>query len=182
MSNYDDPGWYEQDNPSDQTQQPDPADKFPQRIHNDAPNTLQPDMYGAPSQNFSTGQYSTGNTSNRRNGGSRLGQVVVSLALVIIAFTGGWFGHQIYSGLLSSSSNQSSYYANLFQHAWSIVDQNYVDRKAVNYKEMSYAAIRSMLAVLNDKGHTYFLTPQEVQAQQQQLSGTSSGIGIYINQ
>ncbi len=39
-----------------------------------------------------------------------------------------------------------------------------------------------MLAVLNDKGHTYFLTPQEVQAQQQELSGNSSGIGIYINQ
>ncbi len=184
MSNYDDPGWYEQDNPSDQTQQPDPADRFPQRIHNDAPNTSLPNMYDAQSQKFPTGQFSTGNTSNRGNGGSgsRIGQVIVSLALVIIAFTGGWFGHQIYSGLLSSSSNQSSYYANLFQQAWSIVDQNYVDRKAVNYKEMSYAAIRSMLAVLNDKGHTYFLTPQEVQAQLQQLSGTSSGIGIYINQ
>jgi carboxyl-terminal processing protease len=184
MSNYDDPSWYEQDSPSDQTQQPGPADRFPQRIHNDAPNTSLPGMYGAQSQKKPTGQFYTGNASNRRNGGSasRTGQIVVSLALVIIAFTGGWFGHQIYSGLLSSSSNQSSYYANLFQQAWSIIDQNYVDRKAVNYKEMSYAAIRSMLAVLNDKGHTYFLTPQEVQAQQQQLSGTSSGIGIYINQ
>lgn len=184
MSNYDDPSWYEQDNPSDQSQQLDPADKFPQRIHNDAPNIPQPVMPGAPSQKFPTGQLSTGNTGYRRNGGSanRTGQVIVSLALVIIAFTGGWFGHQIYSGLLSSASNQSSYYANLFQQAWSIVDQNYVDRKAVNYKEMSYAAIRSMLAVLNDKGHTYFLTPQQVQSQQQELSGTSSGIGIEINQ
>jgi len=141
-------------------------------------------MYGRQSQKFPTDQFNTGNLGNHRNGGSasRTGQIIVSLALVIIAFTGGWFGHQIYSGLLSSSSNQSSYYANLFQQAWSIVDQNYVDRKAVNHKEMSYAAIRSMLAVLNDKGHTYFLTPQEVQAQQQELSGTSSGIGIYINQ
>lgn len=184
MSNYDDPGWYEQDSPSDQTHQPDPADKFPQRIHNDALNTSLPDMYGTQPQKFPTGQFYTGNTDNRRNGGSasRFGQVIVSLALVIIAFTGGWFGHQIYSGLLSSASNQSSYYANLFQQAWSIVDQNYVDRKAVNYKEMSYAAIRSMLAVLNDKGHTYFLSPQQVKSQQQQLSGTSSGIGIYINQ
>ncbi len=187
MSNYDEPGWYEQDNPSDQTQQPDPADTFPQRIHNDALNTSLPDKYSAPSQKFPTGQFATGNATNignRGNGGgsSKFGQVIVSLALVIIAFTGGWFGHQIYSGLLTSSSNQSSYYANLFQQAWSIVDQNYVDRKAVNYKEMSYAAIRSMLAVLNDKGHTYFLSPQEVKSQQQQLSGTSSGIGIYINQ
>ncbi len=185
MSNYDDPGWYEQDNTSNQTQQPDPTETFPQRIHNDAPGTSLPDMYGAPSQKFPTGQFATGNasnTGNRRNGGGKPGQVIVSLALIIIAFTGGWFGHQIYSGLLSSSSNQSSYYANLFQQAWSIVDQNYVDRKAVNYKDMSYAAIRSMLAVLNDKGHTYFLSPQEVKSQQQQLSGVSSGIGIYIQQ
>ena len=64
MSNYDDPGWYEQDNPSDQTQQPDPADRFPQRIHNDAPNTSLPDMYGTQSQKFPTGQFSTGPEPN----------------------------------------------------------------------------------------------------------------------
>src|SRR5579859_471287 len=184
MSNYDDPGWYEQAKQPDQGLQPDPADRFPERIHNDAHGTSPAGAYGARYQKFSPDGYHTGNTGNSRNRGSvgRYSQLIVSLALVIIAFTGGWFGHQIYSSLLVSSSNQSSYYANLFQQAWSIVDQNYVDRKAVNYKEMSYAAIRSMLAVLNDKGHTYFLSPQEVQAQQQQLSGTSSGIGIYINQ
>jgi len=103
-------------------------------------------------------------------------------ALLLIAFTGGWFGHQAYSSSLFASSNQSSYYANLFQQAWTIVDQNYVDRKAVNYQQMSYAAITAMLAVLKDKGHTYFLTPQQVKAEQQQLSGSSTGIGIYIQQ
>ncbi len=187
MSNYDEPGWYEQDNQPDQGLQPDPADRFPEQIHNDAPGTSPSGTFGAPSQKFPPDQYYTGNTGNagsprNRGGVGSYSQLIVSLALVIIAFTAGWFGHQIYSSLLVSSSNQSSYYANLFQQAWSIVDQNYVDRKAVNYQEMSYAAIRSMLAVLNDKGHTYFLTPQEVQAQQQELSGTSSGIGIYINQ
>lgn len=181
MSNYEDPGWYEQE------KQPDEADRFPERIHNDAPGTLPSATFGEPSQKFPVGRYNTGNMSNagnrnNRGGVGRRSQLIVSLALVIIAFTAGWFGHQIYSSLLVSSSNQSSYYANLFQQAWSIVDQNYVDRKAVNYQQMSYSAIRAMLAVLNDKGHTYFLTPQQVQAQQQELSGTSSGIGIYINQ
>ncbi|HEV2581692.1 MAG TPA: S41 family peptidase, partial [Ktedonobacteraceae bacterium] len=60
--------------------------------------------------------------------------------------------------------------------------QNYVDRKAINYQEMSYDAIRAMLADLHDKGHTYFLSPDELKAQQQELSGSSSGIGIYIQQ
>jgi len=197
VSNYDDPRWYEQDNSSDQSSPPDPTDRFPQRIHNDndALNTAYRGVYDAQSplsQKLPTRQFSP--DSSRNAGGlgtgtgrggrpnSRVGQAIVTIALVIIAFTGGWFGHQLYSGALSSSSNQSSYYANLFQQAWSIVDQNYVDRKAINYKEMSYASIRSMLAVLNDKGHTYFLTPQEVRAQQQELSGNASGVGIYINQ
>ena len=184
MSSYDDPRWYEQDQQPDQALQPErgPEDRFPERIHNDAPGTSPAGMFRTPSQKSSTGRFYTGNTGNRNNRGGRQGQIIVSLALVIIAFTAGWFGHQIYSSLLVSSSNQSSYYANLFQQAWSIVDQNYVDRKAVNYKDMSYAAVRAMLSVLNDKGHTYFLTPQEVKAQQQELNGTASGIGIYISQ
>ena len=119
---------------------------------------------------------------NTRSASNKLGQIVFTISLMLIAFTGGWFGHQLYSSTLFSPSNQSSYYANLFQQAWSIVDQNYVDRKAVNYRQMSYAAISAMLAVLNDKGHTYFLTPAQVKAQQQELSGNSSGIGIYIQQ
>src|SRR5207248_504645 len=81
-----------------------------------------------------------------------------------------------------SLSNQSQSYSNLVQQAWTIIDQHYVDRKAVNYKEMSYQAIQAMLNVLHDKGHTRFLTPQDVQNENQQLSGTFTGIGIYIHQ
>ena len=39
-----------------------------------------------------------------------------------------------------------------------------------------------MLDVLNDKGHTRFLTPEDVQAENQQLSGTFTGIGVYLRQ
>jgi carboxyl-terminal processing protease len=47
---------------------------------------------------------------------------------------------------------------------------------------MSYKAIQAMLDVLQDKGHSRFLTPQDVQTQNQALSGTFTGIGIYIHQ
>jgi carboxyl-terminal processing protease len=106
---------------------------------------------------------------------------VVLLALLLITFLGGWFGNQLYANSFNSS-NQSQAYSNLFQQAWSIVDQHYVDRKAVDYKQMSYKAIQSMLDVLHDKGHTRFLTPQDVQAENQQLSGTFTGVGIYLHQ
>lgn len=109
-------------------------------------------------------------------------QVVMTIAFMAIAFLGGWFSHQAYTSSFFSPNGQSQKYSSLIQQAWKLVDQNYVDRKAVNYQQMSYDAIRAMLNDLGDTGHTRFLTPQEVQAEQQQLSGSFAGIGIYIQQ
>lgn len=109
-------------------------------------------------------------------------QVVMTIAFMALAFLGGWFSHQAYTSSYFSPSGQSQKYAGLIQQAWKVIDQNYVDRKAVNYQQMSYDAIRSMLSDLGDTGHTRFLTPQEVQAEQQQLSGSFAGIGVYIQQ
>jgi carboxyl-terminal processing protease len=110
-----------------------------------------------------------------------LGQILALVALVVVAFLGGWFSHQFFGDSFQQSS-QSQMYSHLFQQAWNAVDQNYVDRKAVNYKQMSYAAIQAMVDSLKDKGHTRFLTPEQVQAENQQLSGTFTGIGIYLRQ
>jgi carboxyl-terminal processing protease len=109
-------------------------------------------------------------------------QLVVATALVIIAFLAGWFSHQAITGTNFNPSDQSKSYASLIQQAWNVVDQNYVDRKAINYQQMSYQAIRAILNVLNDTGHTRFLTPQDVRAEKQQLSGTVVGIGVYLQQ
>ncbi|HLI69490.1 MAG TPA: S41 family peptidase [Ktedonobacteraceae bacterium] len=111
-----------------------------------------------------------------------LTQIVMTVAFMAIAFLGGWFSHQAYTSSYYSPGTQSQKYANLIQQAWSIIDQNYVDRKAINYQQMSYDAIRAMLNDLGDTGHTRFLTPQDVKAEQQQLSGTFAGVGIYIQQ
>ena len=101
------------------------------------------------------------------------------LALVLLAFLGGWFSRQSFPNSFTASS-QSQQYESLFQQAWNEVDQHYVDRKAVNYQQMSYSAIQAMLQVLHDTGHTRFLTPQEVQSENQQLSGKFVGIGISL--
>ncbi|HEX7737901.1 MAG TPA: S41 family peptidase [Ktedonobacteraceae bacterium] len=109
-------------------------------------------------------------------------QVVITLACMALAFLGGWLSHQAYTNSFFSPGSSSLQYSNLMQQAWNIVDQNYVDRKAVNYQKMSYDAIRAMLTDLGDSGHTRFLTPQDVKSENQQLSGTFAGIGIYIQQ
>jgi carboxyl-terminal processing protease len=200
VSSYDDPRWYEQpEQPDQNAQQPqaqgtqspedDDAHQFPARTHNDGsflPSKIQdvqaPTGSMLPRGAGGPGARLNGAMSNNRNNGGRFGQAIVTIALMLIAFTGGWFAQQGYSSSLFTPNDQSRYYANLIQQAWTIIDQNYVDRKAINYQQMSYDAIRTILADLHDKGHTYFLSPAELKAQQQELSGTSSGIGIYIQQ
>ena len=111
----------------------------------------------------------------------RFGELLVVIALLVIAFLGGWFGHQFF-GDSFNQSDKSKAYEQLFQQAWTTIDQNYVDRKAVDYQKMSYAAIQAMANSLQDKGHTRFLTPADVQSENQQLSGTFTGVGLYLRQ
>ena len=182
MSSYDDPRWYEQpeqprQNDANPPSAPVPGDEFgPMRqwgFNNNGPDQ----------QNWMPQQTTSDPTPNKGHGGRRIfGQIVVVLALMAIAFLAGWFSHQAYSNTSFNPNNQSKSYQNLFDQAWNIVDQNYVDRKAVNYKQMSYQAIQAMLGVLHDTGHTRFLTPQDVQAEKQQLGGTFVGIGIHLSQ
>jgi carboxyl-terminal processing protease len=195
VSSYDDPRWYDQlDQKAQQQtqaqngQSPEASDvyQFPTRIHNDgsfSPSSAQtPDESIPPEDKSGFRSSPNGSKDHINNNGGRFGQTIVTIALLLIAFTGGWFANQAYTSSLLSPNNQSRFYSNLFQQAWTIIDQNYVDRKAINYQQMSYDAIRAILADLHDKGHTYFLSPAELKAQQQELSGTSSGVGIYIQQ
>jgi carboxyl-terminal processing protease len=111
-----------------------------------------------------------------------LGQGIALLALVVIAFWGGWFSNQYVTSHSFNPNNKSKEYAQLFQQAWTLIDQNYVDRNDVNYQKMSYAAIDAMVKSLGDSGHTRFMDAQTVQAENQQLSGKFTGIGIYLQQ
>jgi carboxyl-terminal processing protease len=170
VSRYDDPRWYEEQ-PSNQP--------VPQKPAYDDLNTVHQANNNAVQWPGSSGQVYTRQEEPRSRQITR--QLLVGSALVIIAFLGGWFSHQ-YFGYSLGEGSQSQKYAQLFQQAWNIVDQNYVDRKSVNYQSMSYAAINAMLSSLHDKGHTYFLTPAQSKAFDQQESGTFVGIGITLSQ
>jgi len=181
VSSYDDPRWYEQpeqqDNSTPIPRQPTydesgpiPALQLPD--HDTATRQRSyPYLYPSPQPSLET----------KRRPWRRFGQFVVLIALLLITFLGGWFSNQLYANSFTLGS-QSQEYSKLIQQAWSIVDQHYVDRKAVDYKQMSYKAIQAMLDVLHDKGHTRFLSPTDVQAENQQLSGTFTGVGIYLRQ
>jgi len=63
---------------------------------------------------------------------------------------------------------------------WSLVNDNFVDHKAVDPKRMAYAAINAMLATLHDTGHTRFLTADEYRGQQEHFQGQFTGIGTTV--
>jgi carboxyl-terminal processing protease len=185
VSSYDDPRWYEQpeQNQIDTSSQPQFQPQQPP--HDDFSPFAMPangTQQAAPGTNSNHRWYrpSPGNDREQRPLFS-FWQFVIVVVLIILSFMGGWFSHQTFSGTFVASS-QSQKYENLFDQAWQDIDQNYVDRKAVNYQQMSYSAIQAMVQTLHDTGHTRFLTPQEVKNENQQLSGQFVGIGISLQQ
>jgi len=64
---------------------------------------------------------------------------------------------------------------------WNIVTDNYVDRSKINAEQMTYGAIRGMLATLDDPGHTRFLTSADYRSQENHLQGKFVGIGIVLD-
>jgi carboxyl-terminal processing protease len=166
---YDDPRWYEKNDEDDQQALPaNTGDTTP--VEQALPATM-------------NAQQPQGKESQSQRRQRIFGQVIVTLTFMAVAFLGGWFANQAYSlSLLHSSNSQAQKYGDLFQQAWNIVQQNYVDRNSANYQQMSYAAISAMLNELGDTGHTRFLTPQDLQSETQSLSGSYAGIGVYIQQ
>ncbi|MDQ6660851.1 MAG: S41 family peptidase [Chloroflexota bacterium] len=182
MSNYYDPSWYEQgpdhndrNMPSPQQPAPDGFSIYPPTPPETADNRDNQSNRGKFYEDIPNPQ--------RQKSRSRriLGQILLFSTIIVIAFFAGWFSHQAFGGTFYQS-DQSRLYSGMIQQAWDAIDQNYVDRKAVDYKQMSYKAIQAMVAVLNDKGHTRFLTPTDVQNENQSLSGSYTGIGIYLHQ
>lgn len=70
----------------------------------------------------------------------------------------------------------------VFWEAWSAVVDAFVDRDKVDFTEMTYGAIRGMLATLDDENHTIFFTPEEAAQEQSSMEGSFEGIGAYVEQ
>ena len=68
----------------------------------------------------------------------------------------------------------------LMAEAWNTIDSVYVDREALAPPGRTYGAISGMVAGLGDIGHSRFLDPDMVQAQELITQGEFEGIGAYV--
>jgi carboxyl-terminal processing protease len=176
VSRYDDPSWYEKQPESDNGQESSSSQEFehyPFLPSQDQDQDAQQSHKAVQAPSY----------PSRKRSYRKLAQTLGFFALLLIAFGAGWFGHAYADGtMFLTQSSQSKQYEMLFDQAWTEIDQNYVDRSDINYQKMSYAAINAMVQTLGDTGHTRFMTAQEAQTENQQLSGQFIGIGIYLSQ
>jgi carboxyl-terminal processing protease len=113
--------------------------------------------------------------------------VAIILGLVALAIIGsislgtgvviGASGVLPFGGVGSSTEPEEF---SVFWQAWNIAQRNFVDRDALDDQALTYGAIRGMVNALGDEGHTAFLTPEELERQQTDLSGTFMGIGAQL--
>ncbi|HYU48470.1 MAG TPA: S41 family peptidase [Candidatus Limnocylindria bacterium] len=69
-----------------------------------------------------------------------------------------------------------------FWEAWDILHQHYVDQSALDPTKLAEGATRGLVDAVGDTGHSRYLTPDEVQASHQSLSGSITGIGARMAQ
>jgi len=68
----------------------------------------------------------------------------------------------------------------LLTEAWNTIQQSYVDHAAAQPEQLTYGAISGMVDALGDTGHSRFLTPEMVKAEQDFTQGQFEGIGIEV--
>lgn len=68
----------------------------------------------------------------------------------------------------------------LMAEAWNRIQQDYVDRAAVQSSRLTYGAISGMVDTLGDTGHSRFMSPEMVQQEHNFAQGKFEGIGAEV--
>jgi carboxyl-terminal processing protease len=70
----------------------------------------------------------------------------------------------------------------LAQEAWDILYREYVDRGSLDPVALEQGAVRGMVEAVGDTGHTVYLSPDEAQTRNLDLSGQFVGIGVVVDE
>ena len=88
--------------------------------------------------------------------------------------------HRRHSRRAAASADALPGNFDLFLQALDVVRKNFVGWTDVTETDITYGAIRGMVEALGDTGHSVFLTPEEVQSEQNALDGSVVGIGVLL--
>lgn len=69
----------------------------------------------------------------------------------------------------------------VYWQALQVVKDHFVDTSRLGDEQLTWGSIRGLVAALGDTGHSVFMTPDDVKAEQDSLNGRLSGIGVVID-
>lgn len=122
----------------------------------------------------------------QRRRGRRVGRVLLMVVAALVIFASGTAAGLVADEVLlqpaTSGAASASGIPSAFEEAWSLVHEKYVDTSAINDPKLIDGAISGMLNALGDTGHTRYLSPEDLKAHQESLSGSFVGVGIQIEQ
>ena len=102
---------------------------------------------------------------------------VVLTAFMLLTGLIGWQSGRSATGT-TDSSDESYQYTLLYARVMQLIRQDYVDESKTSYKDLTYAALKGMLASLDP--HSQFLDEEDFQDIQRETKGEFSGLGIVI--
>lgn len=101
---------------------------------------------------------------------------IVLTAFVLLTGLLGWESGR--SATTPDAADDSYQYTLLFARVMQLVKEDYVDESKTSYKDLTYAALKGMLASLDP--HSQFLDEEAFQDIQREMKGEFSGLGIVI--
>jgi carboxyl-terminal processing protease len=131
-------------------------------------------------------------TSSHARRGHGWTVAALALAAILLFGTGSLVGRlsapESGAGPTASPTSSAAPAASAGALTWSLLDQayellrtNYVDPSGLDPTTLQQGAIRGLADAVNDPGHTGYLTPDEVKARDESLSGTFVGVGAVLD-
>ena len=111
-----------------------------------------------------------------------LGLTLLSLWLGVLGVAGGVFLDRevLARSAPSTIPTAAAPDFKLLNQAWNTIQQDYVDRAALQPEQLTYGAISGMVDALGDTGHSRFMTPKMVKQEQDFTQGQFEGIGAEV--
>ena len=106
-------------------------------------------------------------------------RIVISGVALLMIFSG-VAGVFVYSALATATQDDSAY-SNIavLTRALKLIRQDYVDEKKISYRDLTYHALRGMLANLDP--HSQFMEPQDFKGMQDDTKSQFGGLGVVVS-
>jgi carboxyl-terminal processing protease len=113
-----------------------------------------------------------------------------TILIVLLSFILGWqLGHRDYNlqwknyrpkfNVTNDQPKDVNLDFKLFWQVWDMLNDKYIDKKALDPQKLYYGAIQGMVSAVGDP-YTVFLPPQAQKATKEQLGGSFEGVGMQL--